>query len=72
MTILLCPEPLQLLTIIRAMVDIVSLVDYSPIPLLRSVREAEVGATAGRPIARIAGVLSHSHALLGQTITRLR
>ena len=71
MPILLWPEPIQLLTVIRAVVDIVSLVEYSLIPLLRSMREAEVGATAGRPIARFAGVLSHSDALLGQIITRL-
>ena len=61
----------QLLTVIRAVVDIVSLVEYSLIPLLRSMREAEVRAIADRPLARFAGGLSNSDALLGQTITRL-
>jgi len=61
----------QLLTVIRAVIDIVLQVEYSRIPLLRFVREAEVRATADRPLARFAGVLSNSDALLGQTITRL-
>ena len=60
----------QLLTVIRAVIDIVLQVEQFLIPFLRSVREAEVGAAAGRPLARFAGVLSNSDALLGQTITR--
>ena len=59
----------QLLTVIRAVIDIVLQVDYFLIPFLRSAREAEVGAAAGRPLARMAGKLPHSDALLGHTIT---
>ena len=59
----------QLLTVIRAVIDIVLQVDYFLILFLRSAREAEVGVTAGRSLARTAGIISHSDAFLGHTIT---
>ena len=59
----------QFFTVIRAVIDIVLQVDYSCIPFLRFAREAEVGVSAGRPLAWTAGIHSHSDALLGHSIT---